>query len=267
MTVKNVCLVYADISGYTRFIKFHHTSLLHAEQIITELLEAIIDAAEFPLQVNKLEGDAVLLYAEVPTGEEARAAKDVAVQVGRLFTAFKEKERALVACDNGCVCEACRNIGGLKLKTVLHVGQATLRRIRHLEELAGLDMNLVRDLLQKSQVTVPEYILMTESFYRASGGLVNQTGESRLEDGGPAGHVPVWVYYPAPALAAGPRESAAAFSGRLNQHAFARMLGRKPKAVFNNLPAGSSNIFIYLGEGIFSGLNVLRKWWRGSNGT
>jgi class 3 adenylate cyclase len=262
METKNVCLVYADISGYTRFIKFHHTSLLHAEQIITELLETIIDAAEYPLQVNKLEGDAALLYAEVPVHEESRATKDVAAQIDRLFKAFKSKERALVACDNGCVCEACRQIGELKLKAVLHMGQASLRRIRHLEELAGLDVNLVRDLLQQSQVTVPEYVLMTESFYRASGGLPGQTAEARLEDGGVAGHLPVWVYYPDSEVVDVPRESAAAFSGRLNQHAFARMLTGKPQATFNHLPQGSSNIFFYLGEGIFSGLNVLRKWIR-----
>ena len=51
MELKRVCLVLADISGYTRFTRMHFTSLLHAEEIITELLEAVIQAAAFPLKV------------------------------------------------------------------------------------------------------------------------------------------------------------------------------------------------------------------------
>lgn len=61
--IKPVAIVLADISGYTRFVKAHGVSLLHAEEIITELLEAVIDGAEFPLKLAKLEGDAVFLYA------------------------------------------------------------------------------------------------------------------------------------------------------------------------------------------------------------
>ncbi len=61
MEVKRLALVLADISGYTQFVNRHKMSLLHAEQIITDLLEAVIDQAEYPLQVSKLEGDAVFV--------------------------------------------------------------------------------------------------------------------------------------------------------------------------------------------------------------
>ncbi len=73
-TVRGV-LVLADISGYTHFSRLHYTSLLHAEQIITELMESILQSADFPLQVGQLEGDAVLLFAEAPAGSEATAAQ------------------------------------------------------------------------------------------------------------------------------------------------------------------------------------------------
>ena len=63
MEIKRVVLVLADISGYTRFMRVHTMSLLHAEAIITDLLEAVIDQAEHPLTLSKLEGDAVFLYA------------------------------------------------------------------------------------------------------------------------------------------------------------------------------------------------------------
>ena len=54
MELKHVALVMADIGGYTRFIKFHKTALLHAQEIISHLIEAIIDRASFPLILNKL---------------------------------------------------------------------------------------------------------------------------------------------------------------------------------------------------------------------
>ena len=71
-------LVLADISGYTHFSRLHFTSLLHAEEIITELMESILQSAEFPLQVGQLEGDAVLLFVESPVGREVDAARDAA---------------------------------------------------------------------------------------------------------------------------------------------------------------------------------------------
>ena len=109
MELKDVALVLVDISGYTRFIRLHGTSVLHAEQIITELLEAIIDVAEYPLVLNKLEGDAALLYTPLESNPPA-VAKDVAQQVLRFFEAFKAKQQALiVSADGGCACEACGN--------------------------------------------------------------------------------------------------------------------------------------------------------------
>ena len=53
MEIRNVVLVMVDISGYTRFIQLHKVSVLHAEQIITDLLEAVISKAEYPLVLNK----------------------------------------------------------------------------------------------------------------------------------------------------------------------------------------------------------------------
>jgi len=49
-------------------------SLLHAEAIISDLLEAVIDHAEYPLTLSKLEGDAVFLYAPwIRTSRRSRA--------------------------------------------------------------------------------------------------------------------------------------------------------------------------------------------------
>ncbi|MBI3167836.1 MAG: DUF2652 domain-containing protein, partial [Chloroflexi bacterium] len=69
METKKVALVIVDISGYTQFIRSEKTSAVHAEEIIFDLLEAVIDKAAYPLTLNKLEGDAAFLYAELKDDE------------------------------------------------------------------------------------------------------------------------------------------------------------------------------------------------------
>jgi class 3 adenylate cyclase len=259
MEIKSGALVLADISGYTRFTRMHLTSLLHAEEIISELLEAMIQAAEFPLQVSQLEGDAVLLFAEVAPGREAEAAQDVARQVKQLFTAFIARERALIACDAGCMCDACNNIGQLKLKAVLHFGEFTINRIQAVEELTGADIKLLRALI-KAPVASSEYVLMTQRFYDLSGGLENRAPDEQVEIAS-ADSARALIYFPqlaGPNMAT-PPGAAPAFSARLNQHAFARMFGRKPRARFNYLAKGRMNLIGYLLEGILSGLNLLGR--------
>ena len=43
MKVKKVVLAIVDISGYSLFIKSHRASQIHAEEIIFDLLETVID--------------------------------------------------------------------------------------------------------------------------------------------------------------------------------------------------------------------------------
>jgi hypothetical protein len=259
MTEQHGALVLADISGYTQFTRLHFTSLLHAEAIISELLETVIHAAQFPLKVSQLEGDAVLLYAEVNAGDEAQAAHDVAQQITQLFAMFNARERALIACDNGCVCEACQRIGQLRLKTVLHFGAFTLKQIQHITEITSPDVKLLRELI-KAPLPTREYVLMTERFYTLSGGWEHRPPDEQRTVPAAGTALPVMVYYPRRVLeAAVTRESAAAFAGRLNQYAFARMLGRRARAPFNNLTGEGLNLALYLMEGILSGVNVLKK--------
>jgi hypothetical protein len=195
--IKPVVLVLADISGYTKFITTHDTELIHAEQIVTELLEAVISSAEFPLTLNKLEGDAAFLYAQTG-GNDAAAARDVAKQVEAFVKAFNAKEVDLVHRTDICVCGACRHIDQLKLKVILHIGQAAFKQIRQFEELAGEDVILIHRLL-KSGLTAEEYILMTERFYELSGGVPGLPAEAHTTAAEGLGQVKVHVCYPSTA--------------------------------------------------------------------
>jgi len=190
--LKQAALVLTDISGYTRFITMRAMSLLHAEQIITDLLEAVVASAEYPLTISKFEGDAVFLYA---FGDDQPAvAKDVLSQVVAFTTAFASKQRELIAASE-CPCDAHVHIAALRLKSFLHFGEVVFKKIHQFEELAGEEVILIHRLL-KNSVPSKEYILLTERFYQFSGGLAGQQAEQRREQYG-LGSVPIYVYYAA----------------------------------------------------------------------
>ncbi|HUX23883.1 MAG TPA: DUF2652 domain-containing protein [Burkholderiales bacterium] len=192
MELKHVALVIADIGGYTRFITFHKTALLHAQEIISQLLETIVEHAVFPLTLNKLEGDAALMYADMGD-EQTIAARDVAGQVMAFFSAFHAKSRELSGSRANCPCDACQHILDLKLKAVLHHGVVAIKKIRQFEELTGEDVILAHRLL-KNGVSKAEYILMTASFHHLAGDLPGYRGEKGKESYADLGVVDTVVF-------------------------------------------------------------------------
>jgi hypothetical protein len=196
MEIIHAVMVLADISGYTSFVTKRETSLLHAERIITELMEAVINTAAFPLNLNKLEGDAAFLYA-LTDGNEAATAQDVGRQVMAFIRAFNRKASELVRNTAVCACDACRHIDHLRLKVILHAGEAAIKHVRQFEELAGKEVILLHRLL-KNTIREEEYILMTEQYCQLSGGLPGavQPPETRVEHVEGLGSVPVRVCYP-----------------------------------------------------------------------
>ena len=196
MELKHVALVIADIGGYTRFIRLHKTTLLHAEEIISQLLETVIAHASFPLTLNKLEGDAALLYAEMGEAETA-AARDIAWQVTAFFSAFHAKAEELSRNRSNCPCDACQHILDLRLKAVLHHGVVAIRKIRQFEELTGEDVIMAHRLL-KNSVSKPEYILMSVSFHRLAGDLAGYQSEKGEETYVDLGRIDTVVFSPLP---------------------------------------------------------------------
>lgn len=238
MELKRVSLVLADISGYTQFTRNHKTTLLHAEHIITELLEAVIDKAEYPLTISKIEGDAVFMYA-LAGEDDAATARDVLQQVRQFFEAFNRKAHELIQVDS-CTCEACATIAQLKLKAVLHHGEVAFKRIRQFEELAGEDVILAHRLI-KNSVPSKEYLLLTERFHKLSGGIPDQEADLRTEQPEGLGKARVAVYYVDPAeFPAAPAPSPLArfwFMQGLILGGLLRRIGlRREGRAFSNLP-------------------------------
>jgi class 3 adenylate cyclase len=249
MTLRRAHIILVDISGYTQFIRLHRMSLLHAERIITELLESVIQASSHPLILNKLEGDAALFYAfadeSAPDGSAAAAvvadqasARSVLTQLLQFFDVFRARERDLVSECSICVCDACLNAGDLRLKIIAHTGTIIVKQIRTFEEIAGEDVILTHQLL-KNSVPADEYLLLTDAFFALSGPPDATPLESHLESRSGTEPVRVHVHFP-PGATPPPRSPAPLWRRltttlRLESHLVQRLLG-KPAKPFSHLP-------------------------------
>ncbi len=202
---KDVLLMIADISGYTRFMVSNARSLTHSQTIIAELIQTIIEQVEVPLEIAKLEGDAVFLYGikgDAGVWQEKKA--KIGEKLIAFFRAFSERVSTLTQSTH-CQCNACQNIEKLKLKLIVHSGEALFHRVGKFEELAGVDVILVHRLL-KNSLQSDQYILMTTQGFQDLEfpnpiGVVH--GEEEYEE---FGKVKVLVYYP-PSTAAEARKA------------------------------------------------------------
>jgi hypothetical protein len=196
---RDVFLIITDISGYTSFMVGHQTALVHGQLIISELTKAIIKQVEIPLEISKLEGDAVFLYAVV---DDPKSRDNLPRQIGRklkvFLTAFSDKLQELSQ-SNTCPCEACTNINQLNLKIVVHSGRAFFYELGRFQELSGVDVIIAHRLL-KNSVPAKQYILMTAAAYQGLQAVVDFAMTPGVETYEEIGQIKTFVYLPEPAL-------------------------------------------------------------------
>ena len=196
MRTFNAILAVADISGYTRFVVMHRSSVAHAEQIISELMETITQHSAVPLRLQKLEGDAAFLMAEV-TGPIDEAVNDVMQQVVDFMAAFQNKKKELFEKSvGGCACTACQSIEKLGLKTVVHRGEILEKAMGGLTELAGEPVIVAHRLL-KNSVEEDNYILATDEIASLLESEPYGSSQKLVEKITDVGSVNVTVYHPA----------------------------------------------------------------------
>lgn len=151
------CLVIADISGYTSYLL--QTELEHANDVLADLTDTLVEHLAPTLTLSKLEGDAVFAYAlEV----EAAILLDV---IDTTYFAFRTRRRTIQQATT-CECDACRLIPRLDLKFVVHHGRFVRSRIGGGEELTGSDVVVVHRLLKNSVVSdtgLVSYAFLTEA--------------------------------------------------------------------------------------------------------
>lgn len=156
-------LVIADISGYTSFVA--KTELEHSHEILSELLELLVEKFQPLMTISKLEGDAVFAYS----GESVFARGDTMIDfIESMYVAFRDKQLSMQR-KTTCTCNACRNIPTLDLKFFVHYGNFIHQRVATIHELVGSDVNLIHRLT-KNHVTESAgwraYIMFTEQCLR-----------------------------------------------------------------------------------------------------
>jgi 2-polyprenyl-3-methyl-5-hydroxy-6-metoxy-1,4-benzoquinol methylase len=161
-----VLLMLVDISGYTQFMVSHDRELRHSQMIIGELLESLIHQVDVPLRISSIEGDALLLYAIKSGNDEVwrRRSSNLVERLLALFRVFKERLLEIGA-YSVCKCDACVEVGDLKLKIVVHSGEALVTHVGDFPALSGVDVITVHRLA-KNSVPEDEYVLLTEAAYQ-----------------------------------------------------------------------------------------------------
>ena len=232
MDIRSIFIIIVDISGYTRFISQHKMDLLHAESIIAELMEAIIDTVKAPIITHEILGDAVTFYAE---NTSPQLAQEVYNQVNQYFEAFWNCERNLVSECTICHCPACSNVGQLKLKAIMHVGEAAFTKVKDMRKISGSDVITAHRLL-KNSIESDQYLLMTGAFYHMIDGEDLEQTEEEYEG---LGKVPVYIKNldPDKPIKSSPQGFFAKIQRHLktNLHAYARLMGLKKAKSYQNL--------------------------------
>jgi hypothetical protein len=237
MSIKPLFIILVDISGYTNFIRMHKVSLLHAEKIIGELMECILEEVELPVVAHEILGDAISLYA-LDDGSPGLA-DSIYRQLDKYFLAFRTRETYLLRECGYCICEACNKIGELKLKAILHSGKAAFTKIRDIQKISGEDVITAHRLL-KNSIASAEYIFVTNSFSDMCQSFDKTDFEKHIEHyedvGSVYGLVRNFESVKKAPEAVSPWKKFK-FLMKVERHMFARLFG-KAKLQFRNLPSG-----------------------------
>lgn len=191
--LRNAVLLIADISGYTKFLRLHTLASSHARQIIARLLRALTESAAAPLKLAEVEGDAVFFYADAGGKNASKVVEQMKEQVLRFFRVFEAEVRSLERVA-ACACEACNNVGQLKLKQVVHFGDVSIEHIDRFEKLLGLDVILVHRML-KNSVPAHDYLMMSQDAFELCRDFFAVEPERRVEPIDGIGDVPMMVFY------------------------------------------------------------------------
>jgi uncharacterized protein YndB with AHSA1/START domain len=187
MSVERGFLLLADISGYTGYLA--ETELDHAHEILSGLLGEVVAGLTPPLRLAAIEGDAVFAYGPLARGETVLEA------IETTYLSFL-RTRDVMEARTSCPCNACRQVGSLDLKFIVHHGEYTLQGLTGTPNPIGSDVNLAHRLLKNSVVETTgfeSYVLLTRAAVDATGVTADafRPGTETYEH---LGEIPTWSY-------------------------------------------------------------------------
>jgi uncharacterized protein YndB with AHSA1/START domain len=140
---ENACLVIADITGYTDYLA--GVELDHAQDVLADLMNVVVDGLRPPVSLAKLEGDAAFISG----ASSAVDGSTVQDTIESTYFVFRRRLQDINQATT-CECNACTLIPRLDLKFVAHDGQMVRHTVAEREELVGRDVILVHRLLKNT---------------------------------------------------------------------------------------------------------------------
>jgi hypothetical protein len=190
-TAQPTCFLIADISGYTGYLA--DVELEHAQDILADLIGAVVTALRPNFRLAKLEGDAAFTFM---TTEKVDGTM-LLDTLERCYFGFRRRRRDVLQATS-CECNACARIPDLDLKFVVHHGAAIHQTVAGRRELLGPDVIVVHRLLKNDVVEtigIDAYALITQQCIDATDidpaalGMV-----PHVERHDRIGDIPVWVH-------------------------------------------------------------------------
>jgi uncharacterized protein YndB with AHSA1/START domain len=163
-TAQPTCFLIADISGYTGYLA--DVELDHAQDILADLIGAVVTALRPNFRLAKLEGDAAFTFATVEKVDGSMLLDTIE----RCYFGFRRRRRD-VRQATACECNACVRIPDLDLKFVVHHGLALEQKVAGRQELLGSDVIVVHRLLKNEVVEklrISAYALISQKCIDAS---------------------------------------------------------------------------------------------------
>jgi hypothetical protein len=151
-------MLIADISGYTGYLA--DVELDHAQDILADLIGAVVSALRPNFRLAKLEGDAAFTYMPADRVDGSMLLDTVE----RCYFGFRRRRRDVQQATS-CECNACARIPDLDLKFVVHHGLVVVQKVANRQELVGSDVILTHRLLKNDVVDklgLSSYALITE---------------------------------------------------------------------------------------------------------
>ncbi|MEO7334272.1 MAG: DUF2652 domain-containing protein, partial [Gemmatimonadales bacterium] len=152
------CFLIADISGYTGYLA--DVELDHAQDILADLIGAVVTALRPGFRLAKLEGDAAFTFAIGETIDGSMLLDTIE----RCYFGFRRRRRD-VRQATSCECNACTRIPDLNLKFVVHHGLAIHQRVAGRQELLGSEVIVAHRLLKnvvEETLGMGAYALITQ---------------------------------------------------------------------------------------------------------
>ncbi len=153
------CFLIADISGYTGYLA--DVELDHAQDILADLVGAVVSALRPNFRLAKLEGDAAFTYMVGETVDGSMLLDTIE----RCYFGFRRRRRD-VRQATSCECNACSRIPDLDLKFVVHHGETIIQKVAGRQELLGSDVIVVHRLLKNEVVEslgIEAYALLSQA--------------------------------------------------------------------------------------------------------